>query len=42
VGLVASSVTYLVLARSLDLDAECEAQRISDQELARIDEATTA
>jgi purine-cytosine permease-like protein len=42
VGLVASSVTYLVLARSLDLDAEREAQRISDQELARIDEATTA
>ncbi len=42
VGLVASSVTYLILARSLDLDAEREAQRISDQELARIDEATTA
>jgi nucleobase:cation symporter-1, NCS1 family len=40
VGLVASSVTYLILAQSLDLDAEREAQRVSDQELARIDEAT--
>jgi nucleobase:cation symporter-1, NCS1 family len=40
VGLVVSSVTYLILARSLDLDAEREAQRVSDQELARIDEAT--
>ena len=40
VGLVASSVTYLILARSLDLDAERVAQRASDQELARIDEAT--
>ncbi|WP_459975433.1 cytosine permease [Nocardioides pyridinolyticus] len=40
VGLVVSSVTYLVLTRSLDLDAERQAQRESDQELARIDEAT--
>ncbi|GAA1148923.1 purine-cytosine permease family protein [Nocardioides aquiterrae] len=40
VGLVVSSVTYLVLARSLDLDAERAAQHESDQELARIDEAT--
>jgi nucleobase:cation symporter-1, NCS1 family len=40
VGLVVSSVTYLILARSLDLDKEREAQRVSDQELARIDEAT--
>ena len=40
VGLVVASVTYVILARSLDLDAEREAQRASDAELARIDEAT--
>jgi nucleobase:cation symporter-1, NCS1 family len=40
VGLAVSSVTYLILARSLDLDAEREAQRVSDQELAKIDQAT--
>jgi purine-cytosine permease-like protein len=40
VGLAASSITYLVLARSLDLSAELEPMRISDQELARIDEAS--
>lgn len=40
VGLLASSVTYLVLSRSLDLDAERKAQQVSDAELMRIDEAT--
>ena len=40
VGLAASSITYLILARSLDLSAELEPVRISDRELARIDEAS--
>jgi nucleobase:cation symporter-1, NCS1 family len=42
VGLVVSSVIYLIVARNLDLESERDAQRVSDEELTRIDEGTGA